>query len=119
VRAIQNLSTATPDTIRRELFQSVQHLLRLIRRGHDVLGELQEVRDLLESLPLASGEYSTATNRLRNTHRYLVSEERGAARYELQMLTGMLRPDNTKNATNSGRRMRRVARNCVARTPTE
>jgi len=119
VRAIQNLSTATPDTIRRELFQSVQHLLRLIRRGQDVVDEFQQVRDLLEAIPLASGEYGTAANRLRNTHRYLVSEEGGAACYELQMLAGVLRHDDTRNAAIVGLRMRRVSRNSNKRTIVE
>ena len=56
---------------------------------------MQQVRDLLESLPLATDEYSTATNRLRNAHRYLVSHERGAARYERQLLSGSLRSEAT------------------------
>ena len=82
MRSLQQLSTATPDTIRQELVQTVEHLLRKIRRDQDVLDELQQVRDLLDSLPLASDDHSTATNRLRNAHRYLVSQERGAASYE-------------------------------------
>ncbi len=102
MRATQKLSTATPDTIRKELFQTVEHLLRAIRRDQDVLDELQQVRDLLDSLPLASGEYGTATNRLRNAHRYLVSQERGAARYELQMLAGLLRHDDTRCVAHVG-----------------
>lgn len=97
MQTIQHLSPATPDTIRSELFQTLQYLLRAIHRDQDVLDELQQVRDLLDSLPLTSGEYGTATNRLRNAHRYLVSKERGAARYELQMMTGMLRQDNTRS----------------------
>ena len=91
MRSIQKLASATPDTIRSELLQTVEHLLLYIRRDSEVLVELQQVRDLLESLPLATDEYSTATNRLRNAHRYLVSKERGAARYELQLLSGSLR----------------------------
>ena len=81
MRSLQKLSTATPDTIRQEMLQTVEHLLRTIRRDQDVLDKLQQVRDLLDSLPLASDDYSTAANRLRNAHRYLVSQERGAAGY--------------------------------------
>ncbi len=91
MRSLQKLSTATPDTIRQEMLQTVEHLLRTIRRDQDVLDELQHVRDLIDSLPLAIDDYSTAANRLRNAHRYLVSQERGAAGYELQMLAGKLR----------------------------
>jgi hypothetical protein len=44
---------------------------------------------------LATDEYHTAKNRLRNAHRYLLSQERGAARYELMLLAGSLRPRET------------------------
>ena len=112
MRSTQNLSTATPDTIRQQMFQTVEHLLRAIHRNQHVLEELQQVRDLLDSLPLATSEYGTAANRLRNAHRYLVSQERGAARYELQMLAGMLRPDVTRSVTHVGHRMRRSHDSC-------
>ncbi len=87
----RTLSAATPETIREELLQTVEVLLRAISRCHDVLGEIQHVRELLDSLPLPTGDYGTATNRLRNAHRYLVSHEHGAARFELQLLAGSLR----------------------------
>lgn len=92
MRSIQKLSSATPDTIRHELLVTVEHLLASLRRDAEIVAELQDVCDLLESLPLASDEYQTAKNRLRNAHRYLVSQERGAARYELNLLAGSLRP---------------------------
>ena len=88
---LQKLRTATPDTIRQELLQTIEHFLRCLRQDTLVLDNLQEVRGLLDSLPLASDEYGTASNRLRNAHRYLVSQEHGAARYELQLLAGSLR----------------------------
>ena len=87
----QRLSAATPDTIRHELLQTVEHLLRAIRRCQDVVGDIQRVRDLLDALPLATSDYGTATNRLHNAYRYLVSREHDAARYELQLLVGSLR----------------------------
>lgn len=93
MRSTKKLATATPDTIRSELIDTVEHLLTSIRRDSEVLEELQEVCDLLDSLLLATGEHCTATNRLRNAHRYLVSKERGAARYELQLLAGSLRSE--------------------------
>jgi hypothetical protein len=92
---IERLSTATPDTIRHELLDTVEHLLSKLRRDAEILAELQDACDLLESLPLAADEYHTANNRLRNAHRYLISQERGAARYELQLLAGSLRPRET------------------------
>ena len=54
--SLQKLQTATPETIRQELLQTIEHLLRGLRRDFDVLDDLQEVRDLLDSLPLATGE---------------------------------------------------------------
>ena len=91
MHATTKLAHATPDTICSELLDTVEHLLTSIRRDCEVLEELVEVRNLLDSLPLATNEYATAANRLRNAHRYLTSQERGAARYELNLLAGSLR----------------------------
>ncbi len=104
--SLQKLQTATPDTIRQELLRTIEHLLRGLRRDFDVLDDLQEVRDLLDSLPLATGEYGTASNRLRNAHRYLVSQERGAARYELKLLAGSLRCEREAEVRPRRRRQR-------------
>ena len=98
MHSIQKLSVATPHTIRQELLQTVEELLLMIRHSVEVLKELQEVRNQLDALPLASDDYSTAANRLRNAHRYLVSQERGAARYELQLLAGSLRNGYARQA---------------------
>jgi hypothetical protein len=46
----------------------------------------EEVRRLLEAVPLASGEFGVAVNRLENARRYLHAGEHGAARYELCLL---------------------------------
>ena len=63
---IDRLSVATPDTIRQELLSTVKHLLLSIRGNAEVLEELRQVRELLDSLPLATDEYGTAANRIRN-----------------------------------------------------
>ena len=47
---------------------------------------IAELKQLLEALPFSTAEFGLATNRLRNASRYLRSQERGAARYELKML---------------------------------
>ena len=104
--ALRKLQTATPDTIRQELLQTIEHFLRCLHRKSAVLDDLQEVRDLLDSLPLASDEYATASNRLRNAHRYLVSQERGASRHELQLLAGSLRCEREVEVRPRRRRQR-------------
>ena len=96
MQRVQNLSAATPETIRQELSQTVAGVLKMIERGKTALEKLQEVRELLESIPLSSGEYCVAQNRLQNAHRYLVSDERGAARFELRMLAGSLRDGHAR-----------------------
>jgi hypothetical protein len=50
------------------------------------VADFEQLRRLLESLPLASAEYSVAVNRLTNAQNYLRSGEHGAARYELHLL---------------------------------
>ena len=60
----------------------MQRLSDKERAAHDV----DNLRTLFESLPLASGEFGLAVNRLQNAQRYLRSDEIGAARYELRLL---------------------------------
>ncbi|MDA1051274.1 MAG: hypothetical protein O3C40_12450 [Planctomycetota bacterium] len=74
--------------------QTVANLVRLIRKlesGGDPSDGLAEVHQLLESLPMATGEFGLAINRLKNARRYLQSCERGAARWELASLLDGLR----------------------------
>ena len=46
----------------------------------------EQLRLLLEALPLDSTEFGLAVNRLANARHYLESGEYGAARYELRLL---------------------------------
>ncbi len=46
-----------------------------------------EVQLILDALPLNTDEFALAGNRLRNAARYLKSGERGAACYELKLLS--------------------------------
>ena len=102
---IQNLQCATPDTIHQDFRLTIDHVLRSMQRGSDVIERLQQVREILDSLPLPTDEYATAFNRLRNAHRYLVSQERGAARYELALLAASLGCER-ETVTNPRRRLR-------------
>ncbi len=53
-------------------------------------GAFAEVRMILDALPLDTEEFALAGNRLRNAARYVKSGERGAACYELKMLSRKL-----------------------------
>ncbi len=99
MQTTQSPSSTTPDTIRYELLQAVEALLRAVRRRQDIPDGVQRVRELLDSLPFSTGEHGTATDRLRNAHRYLVSREYGAAILELRLLTGSLRDDRSPLAS--------------------
>ena len=49
-----------------------------------------ETQVMLESIPLSHGEFKLATRRVTNACRFVHSGEIGPAKYELQMLLGML-----------------------------
>ncbi len=62
---------------------AVGNVVRLIRRlesGDDPSDDLPEVRQLLESLPMATGEFGLASNRLKNARRYSKHHSNTAAR---------------------------------------
>jgi len=74
-----------------------ESLCVLLRMAHDHLSkqavhdggpvaDFEQIRQLLEALPLASAEFGLAVNRLTNARHYLHSGEYGAARYELHLL---------------------------------
>jgi hypothetical protein len=83
--------TATPDVIRDQMLAAVEQLMQRLQYRESVLAELQDLRRLLEALPMPTVEFGTASNRLRNAQRYAQLENHGAARFELQMLVGGLR----------------------------
>jgi hypothetical protein len=59
--------------------------------GIDISRPLQDFLEILESLPLTTGEFGLARNRLNNAISYLACAQPGAARYELRLLEGSLR----------------------------
>jgi hypothetical protein len=97
MNTIQNLSLATPDKIREYLHATVQSVLEKSIRGLDVYEQVLECRQLLECLPLSTGEFGLAVLRLQNAHRFLASDERGAAHFELRLLVGSLRNGHTES----------------------
>jgi hypothetical protein len=78
-------------------FPIVEPLRALLREGLDELlkqpsddmppvPRLEQLRLLLEALPLDTTEFALAVNRLANARHYLRSGEFGAAWYELRLL---------------------------------
>lgn len=59
--------------------------------GTGVFDDLMEARHLLESLPLTTSDFAVAANRIRNSLRFLVSDEPGAALWEVRTLLSWLR----------------------------
>ncbi len=59
--------------------------------GTGVFDDLMEARHLLESLPLTTSDFAVAANRVRNSLRFLVSDEPGAALWEVRTLLCWLR----------------------------
>lgn len=84
---------------------AVEALAEQVKRG-SVNGQLNEVQELLEALPLSSGDFSRVLNNLRNAERYLRSRESGAASYELRLLAGAVR--SCLLANGGSRRTRRT-----------
>jgi hypothetical protein len=68
----------------------LRSLMKTMSRKFRIDEEFENLQALIESLPLASGEFGVASNRLRNAQRYLRSDEIGASLYELRLLLGCL-----------------------------
>lgn len=84
-------STAHKVTIEDIFGQATRKLESLLAQLDQATGSngdngdgIAELKQLLEALPFSTAEFGLATNRLRNASRYLRSQERGAARYELK-----------------------------------
>jgi len=76
------------DEVRTEVTTRLRLLLPRLGSRSFAIAELNDIRDILNSLPLDSEDFGVAVNRLRNCYRYLCSNESGAARYELKLLLG-------------------------------
>ena len=81
---------ASVNEIRKVVAFRLQLLMHRLSDTARATDEIEELRDLFESLPLGTAEFSLAMNRLRNAQRYLGSCEIAAARYELGLLFGDL-----------------------------
>ena len=77
-------------TVFRPVISTLAQLARHVRDGRSADQELEELRFLLETLPLTTEQFSLATNRLKNAHGYVKARENGAARWELNALRQQL-----------------------------
>jgi len=66
-------------------------LTQQLREGLSGDTELEDMRFLLETLPLTTEQFGLATNRIQNAYRYFKASERGAAKWELNALREQLR----------------------------
>jgi len=87
----QNLTIAD---ICLQAVERIETLHARLKRNTNPTGSYEdafaEVQLILGALPLNTDEFALAGNRLRNAVRYLKSGERGAACYELKLLTRKL-----------------------------
>jgi hypothetical protein len=103
----EQIRVRSQDEVRDQLVKCLKPLIGQEKVAGVWKDLLTEAALLLESLPLTTSEFALATNRLNNARRYLQSNERGAARYELWLLIGGLTPKT------NGRRLRRRVRRSV------
>ncbi len=91
MRESQAIAFSSESTIRACLLETIDRLLISLRAEQTWLKALEQVFDLLRSLPLTSGEFGVGINRIDNARRYVRAGEYGAARYEVQLLSGIVR----------------------------
>lgn len=66
--------------------RGVEKLLRHAEANGIVADQWDELKTLLEALPLATATFALAARRLGNARRYIESGEFGAAKFELRMM---------------------------------
>lgn len=80
-----------PELIRAPFLQAIEQLLKRMRQGQDLPDHLLDVHHLLDRMSLSAKEHEAALRRLSRAQRFLRSHERGMARFELCMLSSLLR----------------------------
>jgi hypothetical protein len=72
------------------LYQDLRQELARLLAEPEVSDCWPQARAMLEALPLSTGEYAAAVNRLRSAQRYATQRQLGAARFELNQLARKL-----------------------------
>lgn len=79
------------DTICRQAEEQFSNLMANVKNAATLRGDLHDLQDFLECVPLATDEYELTVARINNARRYLESNEQGAAKYEIRQLIRSLR----------------------------
>ena len=82
------------DHVRTQVIQHLRSLLDGSLADSEWADGFLDALAMLATLPLSTQEFGLATNRLHNARRYATAQERGAARFELQLLLGSLKSDD-------------------------
>jgi len=115
MQRVNHLSTIGPDAVRDRILARLRDATSRSQPKDFLLAVIVDTQLMMESLPLASGEYAVASNRLRNARRYLQSDERGAAAYELRLLMGDLKEATV--AKQNGRKLRKSPKDVAGIRP--
>lgn len=81
------------DQLRREILSRANRLLLRELAPIEAVEQIAVIEDLIQSLPLATGEYATFKCRLGSARGYFEADERGAARFELRLLASSIARD--------------------------
>ena len=84
---MNKLSQTTLEQLHSRALACVNALFLRIPFGTPPTDDWDQAREAIDALPLCTEVAATAHNRLNNARAYSDADERGAARYELRLLT--------------------------------
>ena len=79
------------ENICRQAEQQFSSLFANMKNAARLMGDLRNLRDLIDCIPMGTSEYDVTVSRINNAQRYLESFEQGAAKYEIRQLVRTLR----------------------------
>ncbi len=102
----EKLTIATLSSVFQPVLNALAGLTKKLGGDCAVDERVDHLHALMETLPLSSDDFGIACNRLGNARRYLRSNERGAARWELNALASQLRNQASAETREPRRRLR-------------
>ncbi len=97
--------TQSLDSVYQPVLNALDRLFRQVNVGRSGEIDFENALFLLETLPLASADFGTARLRLNNANRYRMSNDNGAAAWEVRTLMLQLRANLSAEASNPRRRL--------------